>query len=53
MGFGTPPEGFHELLGWWIVPIGIVLGAGLYLLTIRFGRWGIRHLRRARRAGEV
>ncbi len=50
MGFGAPPAGTRELLGWWIIPIGLALGAGLYLLTIRFGRWGVRTLRHAGRA---
>ena len=31
-----------ELLGWWLVPIGILIGAALLLLTFRFGYWSIR-----------
>ena len=34
-----------ELLGWWIVPLGLLIGAGLFLLTTRFGLWGLRRLR--------
>ena len=46
MGFGSAPPGGRELLGWWIVPIGLQLGLGLFLLTARFGLWSIRRLRR-------
>ena len=38
---GTPPPG-QELLGWWVLPIGLLLGTGLLLLTFRFGTWSIR-----------
>lgn len=41
-----PPQG-QELLGWWIVPVGLLLGAGAFWLTPRFGRWAIRRFRRA------
>ncbi|MGA7992163.1 MAG: hypothetical protein WCC53_12060 [Thermoanaerobaculia bacterium] len=53
MGFGAPPVDGREILGWWIVPIGLALGAGLHFLTIRFGRWGVRRVRRARPSGEA
>lgn len=53
LGFGAPPSGGRELLGWWIAPIGFAMGLGLYLLTMRFGRWGVRQLRGARPAGEA
>jgi hypothetical protein len=32
----------HDLLGWWLVPIGLIVGAGLLFLTFRFGLWSIR-----------
>ncbi len=44
LGPGSPPSG-DELLGWWIVPLGLLIGAGLFLLTTRFGLWGLRRLR--------
>jgi hypothetical protein len=47
MGFGTVPVGGKELLGWWLVPIGLLLGLGLFLITARFGLWSIRRVRRA------
>jgi hypothetical protein len=37
-----------ELLGWWLVPIGILIGGGLLLLTFRFGNWCIRKFWRPR-----
>lgn len=45
LGFGEPPVG-RELLGWWIVPIGLLAGAGCLWLTTWLGRWAIRRLRR-------
>jgi hypothetical protein len=47
---GTPPPG-QELLGWWVLPIGLLLGTGLLLLTFRFGTWSIRKFWRPR-AGQ-
>ncbi|MGA2422451.1 MAG: hypothetical protein ABSG07_00505 [Terriglobales bacterium] len=51
LGFGSVPPGGRDLLGWWIVPIGLAVGFGLFFLTARFGLWSIRRLRRARRIG--
>jgi hypothetical protein len=48
LGFGSVPPGGSELLGIWIVPIGLVGGIGLFLLTTHLGLWSIRQLRRAR-----
>jgi len=45
---GPSPVG-QELLGWWIVPLGLVVGVGGVWLTTRFGRWCIRRFRRTRR----
>jgi hypothetical protein len=42
LGFSSPPADGRELLGWWIVPIGLALAMGLVLLTFHFGLWGIR-----------
>jgi hypothetical protein len=39
--FGTPNKP-GELLGWWLVPVGILVGAALLLLTFRFGSWSVR-----------
>jgi len=46
LGFAGPPAG-RELLGWWIVPIGLLAGVGVLWLTTWFARWSIRQLRRS------
>ncbi|HEV2645934.1 MAG TPA: DUF1700 domain-containing protein [Acidobacteriaceae bacterium] len=40
--FGSSPNKPNELLGWWLVPIGILLGGAILLLTFRLGYWSIR-----------
>jgi hypothetical protein len=44
LGFGRAPHG-TEFLGWWIVPLGLLLGVGLFMLTVRFGWWARQTLR--------
>lgn len=44
LGFGTPVAG-EELLGWWIVPLGLVAGAAAAWLAARMARWGIARFR--------
>jgi hypothetical protein len=42
--FGFQSGGQHsgrELLGWWLVPVGLLLGAGLLYLTFRFCTWSL------------
>jgi hypothetical protein len=39
LGFGSPPLDGRDLLGWWIVPVGLVVGCGLIVLTTRFALW--------------
>jgi hypothetical protein len=51
MGFGAAPGNGHELLGWWIMPLGIVIGCGLLILTTRFALWCVAMYRRSRRLG--
>lgn len=48
LGFGSPPAGGHEVLGWWIVPLGILVGFGLVMLTTRFALWCVRQYRKSR-----
>jgi hypothetical protein len=48
LGFGNVPVNKHEVLGWWIVPIGLLVGCGLLLLTTRFALWCIRRYRQSR-----
>jgi hypothetical protein len=38
---GKPPGG-HELLGWSLLPLCLVVGTGLLYLTFRFGSWTLR-----------
>ncbi|HEV7218691.1 MAG TPA: DUF1700 domain-containing protein [Terriglobales bacterium] len=38
----------RELLGWWIVPIGLAVGSGLLMLTTQFALWCVRRYRRSR-----
>ena len=46
----TYPHG-QELLGWWIIPIGLILGVLTGWLTYRYGRWSLRRL--ARRPARI
>jgi len=50
--FGSPNKP-GELLGWWLVPIGILVGGAVLLLTFRLGYWSIRRfwMQRARQEG--
>lgn len=47
LGFGSPPAGAHEILGWWMVPVGLVVGIGLVTMTTRFAIWCARAYRRS------
>jgi hypothetical protein len=47
LGFGTVPRVGRDVLGWWIVPIGLLAGCGLMMLTTRFALWCARQYRRA------
>jgi hypothetical protein len=48
LGFGGIPEGAREVLGWWIVPLGLLVGVGLVLLTTKFATWCVGQYRRSR-----
>ena len=48
MGFSGAPPGATELLGWSIIPIGLIAGFALFFLTTQSGLWSIRRLRHAR-----
>jgi len=37
-----------ELLGWWIIPIGLVVGPAVGFCTFLYGRWSLRRLARPR-----
>lgn len=42
LGSGPAPVGGRELLGWWIIPLGLSVGMGLVALNFHFGLWSIR-----------
>jgi len=48
LGVNSAPNG-QELLGWWIIPIGVAMGALLGWLTWRFGIFSVAHMRRVAR----
>jgi hypothetical protein len=39
--------GAHEVMGWWIIPFGLVVGLLLGYLTWVFGRFSVRAMRRS------
>jgi hypothetical protein len=51
MGALSHPAEGRELLGWWIIPVGLVLGFAFGYLTWRFGRFSIRAMVRSGRKG--
>ncbi len=48
LGFGIVPASGRELLGWWIVPIGLVAGCALVTLTTLLALRCARSYRRSR-----
>jgi hypothetical protein len=42
LGLGRQPAAGHELLGWWIVPAGLLLGCGAMMLATCLARSGAR-----------
>jgi uncharacterized membrane protein len=53
LGFGSVPAGGKEVLGWWMVPLGLAVGCALLMLTTRFAIWCVRQYRKSspRRTG--
>ncbi|HET7206611.1 MAG TPA: hypothetical protein VFI95_08530 [Terriglobales bacterium] len=49
LGFESPPIGGHELLGWWIVPIGWIVGYALLLSTTALALWFVKKYRQSHR----
>jgi hypothetical protein len=47
LGFGSAPSGGTELLGWWMVPVGLLVGGGLCLLTTEIALWCVRQFRKS------
>jgi uncharacterized membrane protein len=48
LGFGSAPPNGHEVLGWWIVPAGLLVGGGLVLLSTRAALWCAGKYRKSR-----
>jgi Protein of unknown function (DUF1700) len=48
LGFGSAPASGRDVLGWGIVPIGLLLGTGLVISTTRIALWCVRLYRRSR-----
>lgn len=48
LGLRSAPASGHELLGWWIVPLGLLAGCALIMLTMRFALWCVRQYRKSR-----
>jgi hypothetical protein len=51
LGVNSSPQG-QELLGWWIIPIGVVMGLLLGWLTWRFGISSVRMMRNSAQRGR-
>jgi hypothetical protein len=53
LGFGSgfPPTGSADLLGWWIIPGGLVLGLVLLVVATRLALWSFRLSRDPRSIG--
>lgn len=47
LGFGSVPGAGRDVLGWWIVPIGLLAGCAVVMLTTRFALWCARQYRRS------
>ncbi len=48
LGFGTAPVGGKDVLGWWIVPIGCMVGCALVMSTTHIAVWFVRQYRKSR-----
>jgi|SRR5215831_10601892 len=47
LGAASPPAAAHELLGWWIVPIGLLAALVLVLATSQLALWSARKFKRS------
>lgn len=50
---GSQPEGARELLGWWLVPVALLIGWGVRYLSDRVAQWWIRRYRRLKQTREA
>jgi hypothetical protein len=47
LGFGSIPSAGREVLGWWIVPLGLLVGCAVVTLNTRSALWSARVYRRS------
>ena len=47
LGFGGAPGQGQDVLGWWLVPLGLLAGCGMLMLTTRVALWCVRQYRRS------
>jgi hypothetical protein len=47
LGFGSVPAGGQEVLGWWMVPVGLLAGGGLCFLTTQIALWCVQQFRKS------
>ena len=47
LGFEDAPISGKEVLGWWIVPLGLVLGFGVAVIATRFSICSVRRYRKS------
>ena len=52
LGVVFPNPGGQELLGWWVIPVGVLGGVLIGWLTWRFGLFSARQMRRAAQRGR-
>jgi len=50
---GNPPAGARELLGWWLVPIALLVGWGVKYVSDRIALYKIVQYRQAKVSQEV
>ena len=53
LGFVWPAPSDSELLGRWIIPLGLTISAVLFVVTTHFARWNIHRIRRTRRTSRA
>ena len=47
LGFGSVPAGGREVLGWWMVLVGLLAGGGLCFLTTQIALWCVQQFRKS------
>lgn len=47
LGFGSVPPAGRDMLGWWIIPLGLLVGCAVITLNTRFALWCARNYRQS------